>query len=63
MITKNKEFRRKLMKGSKVDDLYLYLEKMQKKEDIDPGTVKEIQRFIEFNFNYEPVIEKDVERV
>ena len=53
MTYKNKEYRRKLMKGAKVDDLYLYLDNM--KEFADKKTVEHIQRFIEKEFGYEPV--------
>lgn len=54
---KNLEFRRKLMKGAKIEDLYFYIEELKKDGIESEQALREIQRFIQFQLGYEPVEE------
>lgn len=54
-MEQNKKFRKKNMKAAKVEDLYFYLSHLKQQETENEKLISEIQRFIEFNFNYEPV--------
>jgi hypothetical protein len=52
---KNKEFRQKLMKGAKVEDLYLQIEDLKDIKMSSADALAYVQKWIEKNFDYKPV--------
>ena len=51
-IMKNEEFRKKNLRGAKVEDLYIFVE-MLKKASPSKEDLEEVQSFIEQEFGYE----------
>jgi len=53
----NKDFRKKNLRGAKIEDLYIFLETV-KGDKKNAKLAKEIQKFIENEFDYEPVFKQ-----
>lgn len=57
-MLKNEDFRKKNLRGAKVEDLYFFVEQLKRNAKSEKELEK-IQQFIEYKFDYEPV-EKNV---
>ena len=53
ILQKNSEFRRKTIRAAKIEDLYFKMEEYKSKNVSKEEALKDLQKYIEFLFDYE----------
>ena len=60
---KDMPFRYRNFRGAKIEDLYFYLQRIVEEDKENSEYVEEIQRFIKYTFNYDPLEETEKKEI